>query len=144
MKCVRLYTLVYLALTSVISYRLAFRHNGAHSRSRQYSHCRSELVRHNIGIHISSMWFTDTTARISEERVNSVNCYVKGVCDGKTGDVTRVLLSDAAYSFIHGHKKLPLPTFRSFPKETVKRIKNYNLQGNIHVGVRNSKNLKSV
>ena len=74
------------------------------------------------------MWLTDTTARINEVRVNSANCYVKRVCDGKAGDVTCVLLSDVAYSFIHGHKKLPLAVFRSYPKETEKRIKKCKLQ----------------
>ena len=112
-----------MALTSVISYRLPFHHNNAHSRSRQHARCRSELVSHNVGIHIRSTWFTDTTARINEARVNSANSYVKEVCDGKTGDVTRVLLSDAGYSFIHVHRKLPLSVFRSYPKETVKRVK---------------------
>jgi hypothetical protein len=90
------------------------------------------------------MWFMDTTGQINEARVNPANCYIKGVCDGKTGAVTCVLLSDAIYSFSHGHKKLPLPVFLSFSKETVKRIKKCKLQENIQVDVRNNKNLKAV
>jgi hypothetical protein len=86
----------------------------------------------------------DTTGQINEAKVNPANCYVKGVCDGKTGDVTCVLLSDATYSFIHGQKKFPLPVFLSYPKEIVMRIKKCKLQENIEVDVRNNKNLKAV
>jgi hypothetical protein len=110
-KYVRLYALFYLTLISVISYRLTFQHNGAHSRSRLHSRCRSEIVGHNAGIHSRSMWFTDTMARINEARVNSANYYVKGVCDGKTGDVTWILLSDAAYSLYMDAKNCLSPFF---------------------------------
>jgi len=116
-KCVRLYTIIYQTLTSFISYRLAFQHNGAHSQSRPHAHCRSELLGHNAGIHIRSIWFTDTTARINEARVNSPNCYVQGGFDGKTGDVTCVLLSDAASRFIHGQKNCLSPFFVYTPRK---------------------------
>jgi hypothetical protein len=136
-KCVRLYTLFNQTLKSFISFRLTFQQNGAHSRSRPHAHCRSELFGHNVGIHIRPIWLTDITARINEARVYSASCYVKEVCDGKIGDITCVLLTDAAYSFILGHKKLPFPVFRSYSKEIVKRIKECKLQENIKVGVRN-------
>jgi len=77
------------------------------------------------------MWFTYTTPRINEARVNPANCYVKGVCDGKTGDVTRLFF-------------YPLTQEFAYPKETVKRIKQCKLQENIQVDVRNNKNLKAV